>query len=133
MTMTHSVVLIVPAAIVADGNRLAWAMGWQEAPGSGAGETFGVPLSASGKAPATHYGTHTWAGAEFLKVLGDAKAAKLPDKTWTDYNLSAKRTGAAVAAIVPRIVEGIGAEIAQANWQAALAEAGLKVIEEESK
>jgi len=57
-----SCVLILPLDQVATGNAVSEAMGW----GSPA---YTVALSADGAEPATHYGLHTWAGADFQQMI----------------------------------------------------------------
>ncbi len=129
--MTHSVVLICPVALLSDGNKLAWALDWQFEPGKTEWlNTFNIPLSATGLAPATHYGTHTWAGAEFLQILSAAKQKILPAVDWAESGLTAAKVDAAVAAFITRVVPGTTQAIAQANWDAALKENSLKRIEE---
>lgn len=57
-----SCVLILPLDQVHTGNAVSAAMGW----GSPA---YTVALSAGGSEPATHYGLHTWSGAEFQQMI----------------------------------------------------------------
>jgi len=57
-----STVLILPAAQVATGNTVAEAMGWGP-------NNYGVPLSADGTEPATHFGLHAWASQGFRQMI----------------------------------------------------------------
>jgi hypothetical protein len=70
----HSLTLIVPEHHRETANRLACALGMDTLPGS----TYGVALSATGSAPATHYATHAWATDDFLtRVAGALSGAPL--------------------------------------------------------
>lgn len=91
-----SCVLILPLDQVTTGNAVSEAMGW----GSPA---YTVALSADGTEPATHYGLHTWAGADFQAMIEsgyyppqlteagiaqgdyDAMLAVLISSFWPDY------------------------------------------------
>lgn len=57
-----STVLILPNAQVATGNAVAEAMGWGP-------NNYSVPLSATGTAPATHYGLHAWTTESFREMI----------------------------------------------------------------
>ncbi|MFN3991242.1 MAG: hypothetical protein ACK4IS_13400 [Erythrobacter sp.] len=57
-----SVVLIVPADLRDDANKLAELLGHGP-------NNYSVPLSADGAEPATHYGLHTWAEQSFIELL----------------------------------------------------------------
>lgn len=54
MSYSHSLVLIVPAALKDAANAMGQAIGWT-------GDNLTVALSASGNEPATHFGCHAWA------------------------------------------------------------------------
>ena len=72
-----SLVLITDAPAV--GNLVSTALGHQP-PGA---ETYTVPLSPAGAAPATHYGCHTWATEGFVDALGACVAqTALPPAPW---------------------------------------------------
>lgn len=88
--------LILPAADQADGNALACALGHDVLPGA----TFGVPLSADGSAPATHYGAHTWGLPVFVDLLTGAAQGTLPDLDWAAVGLTEARIHELVAALL---------------------------------
>lgn len=69
-----SLVLILPAEYRDAGNALAVALGHDVKPGN----TYSVPLSASGDAPATHYGCHAWSTDEFVRTIDNAHAGNIP-------------------------------------------------------
>jgi hypothetical protein len=69
----RSLVMIVPAAARAQANALAISFR-HASPGD---DPFDVPLSPTGAEPATHYGTHTWASAQFVADLDAAQAGTL--------------------------------------------------------
>lgn len=72
MIFPHSMVTICPAAV----RPSLLAMG--QAVGVDAGMT--VELSADGTAPATHYGSHAWARADFVALMtGQALPDPMPD------------------------------------------------------
>jgi hypothetical protein len=68
--MTVSLVMITPASRLADANSIGGAFDWGL-------NNFDVPLSPTGAEPATHYGTHTWACAQFVADLDAAQAGSL--------------------------------------------------------
>lgn len=111
--MVNSVVLICPQQHRAALNALGEALGYGP-------ETFSRGLSAGGAAPATHYGTHTWAqpGGAFM-ALADAVAAGQ-----TPAGLEAYAD--ALASMSVRI--DAGAAAAAQNWDAALTSAGLTAL-----
>lgn len=84
MTFDWSVVLICPAALQEKSNLLACALGHDVLPGN----TFSVPLSADGNAPATHYGCHTVAQLSFVQMFQAAGQGQLPDIVWGDFGLT---------------------------------------------
>jgi hypothetical protein len=114
----YSVSLAVPVADRDDGNRLAVALGWDQAPGS----TFGVPLSAHGRAPATHYGCHAWAGPEFIATLSGAQGGSLPDVAWADFGLTAERVGELMASMLSHVQTG------SVGFQALMGAQDLQVV-----
>jgi hypothetical protein len=61
-----SLVMICPAAAMAQVNALGAALGHSE-------NEFGVPLSPTGEEPATHYGLHTWATEETALAWTEAE------------------------------------------------------------
>lgn len=98
----NSVSLAVSAAVKADANRLAVAMGWDTAPGA----TFSVPLSAAGSLPATHWACHTWAGDEFVSTLTAAAGGALPAIPWADFGLTEGKVTDVLAALLSRVQTG---------------------------
>lgn len=113
--MTNSVVMIVPSPHRAALNGLGQQMGYGP-------DTWNVPLSASGALPTTHYGTHTWeqAGGQFRQLRLAVQAGITPP--------GLEPYAAALASLYVRAVED--SLDASSNWQAALTETGLEVIEE---
>lgn len=57
-----STVLMLPNTLVATGDAVAEAMGW-------GARNYSVPLSATGTAPATHYGLHAWTTESFRQMI----------------------------------------------------------------
>ena len=68
----YSAVLVVPAALLAEGNAIGEALGW--GPGN-----FSVPLSTNGLEPATHYGLHAQAQQNFVDMFTGAAQGVVPD------------------------------------------------------
>jgi hypothetical protein len=79
-----SIVMIIPADLRDTANRLACALDYDVLPG----DTFSVPLSATGTTPATHYGCRSAAKQEFVDMLAAAGQGVLPDVPWADYGLT---------------------------------------------
>ena len=73
--MSHSAVLILPAALRDAGNQLAVAMGHD---GAQEPNTYNIPLSADGTGEPTHYGTHAWATDAFRVTIEAAKGGNYP-------------------------------------------------------
>lgn len=111
--MPHSIVVIIPAAHHAAMTQLGQALGYGP-------DNFGVELSASGNAPATHFATHTWAqpGGQFHQLVLAVNAGITPP--------GLEPFAAALASTETRIVEN--SQDALTNWNAALAERGLKKV-----
>ena len=57
-----STVLILPAALRDTGNAVGEVMGWGP-------NNYSVALSATGNAPATHWGLHAWTDEKFKMML----------------------------------------------------------------
>lgn len=108
---------IVTAAQREDADKLMWTLGYQPDPATGA-STYSVPLSPTGKPPATHYGCNAQAADD---VFSDALAGR---KTPSGGGLSAKRAADAAKALTAEKV----ATNARA-WETLLARMGLKRIE----
>lgn len=68
--MTNAV-MILPAAYLDAGNAFGVAQGWGEG-------NFSVPLSASGIAPATHWGCCAEVGPGFLAMMASPPAEAAP-------------------------------------------------------
>lgn len=94
---TTSAVLIAPAAHRDAANALAQAMDW------GAG-CYSVPLSASGEAPATHWGLRTGAAPAFADMIGAAAQGALPEE------LAGTFEPAQVAALIAALIISIEAD-----------------------
>lgn len=109
----HSVVVIVPAAHHAAMAQLGQALGYGP-------NNFSVELSASGNAPATHFGTHTWAqpGGQFHQLVLAVQAGVTPP--------GLEPFSAALSETETRLVEN--SQDALTNWNAALTERGLKKV-----
>jgi len=61
---------------------------------------YSAPLSADGAEPATHWGLHTWAPAEWVDMMMNAKVnGILPDEPWEDYGTTEADVRAAFAAL----------------------------------
>lgn len=81
MTYSHTVTIIIPAAIIDSANRIARAFD----PDTGGLNTFGsANLSTTGQVPATHCITHTWARQEFVDLISGVNAGTLSLKTLVD-------------------------------------------------
>lgn len=117
MSMTASVVMLMPDALRDKANRLGCALGHDASPLPG--NTFLRGLSADGSEPATHWGCHTWADQSFLGVLGAAQQGALPPVAWGDFGLTSQDVADVVAALIVS-VDGIAAN-PRAHWATALA------------
>lgn len=83
MTTNYSLVLITQDAPT--GNLVSTALGHQDE----GGETYALPLSSTGSAPATHWACHTWATPEFVAALAAcANQTALPPAPWSAVGLS---------------------------------------------
>lgn len=92
-----SAVLIVPVAHQDVFNKAFVAMG--EA--NQGVVSYGEPLSASGAAPATHYGGHTWVPDAWLAKMQAAQTGALPGAggIWASQGISPTQVRAAMAAM----------------------------------
>ncbi len=70
MTQLHSLVTIVPAASKDDARAFIKALDDYEI-------GLGVPLSANGQEPATHYGSHAWVTPEHATKVSGEKSPRL--------------------------------------------------------
>lgn len=115
---TTSVVLIAPAALLEQANALAAAMGWGP-------DCYSVPLSASGEAPATHWGLRTWAADSFAGQVEAAAQGVLPEE------LAGTFEPAAVAALIGALTISIEADVADPaeHFARVVDAAGLVAIE----
>lgn len=91
-----SVVLIIPVALREKANLLACALGHDVLPGN----TFAVPLSATGAEPASHFGCHTWAQTSFVEMFQAAAQGHLPEIDWSEFGLTLEDVQAIVAALI---------------------------------
>lgn len=111
--MINSVVLIVPAQYREQLNALGEVLGYGP-------DSYNVDLSASGLAPATHFGAHSWEqpGGQFHALRVAVQAGVTPP------GLEAHAD--ALRSITVRAVEN--STDALSNWTAALADDNLKEI-----
>jgi hypothetical protein len=120
----YSVVLICPAANRDQANLLACALGHDVLPGN----TFSAPLSATGEAPATHYGCRATAQQAFVDLFHGAAQGQLPPIPWEDYGL----TEADVFALLPLLTfDARPSTDASGHYDEVIAGIGLaRVVEE---
>jgi hypothetical protein len=116
-----SLVAIVPAAQQDAANRLACALGYDVLPGN----TFSVPLSSTGAAPATHYGCRSLAKQEFLDVLGAAAQGQLPPIDWSEYGITETDISAVLASL---FIDRRPADQSEGHAETVLAAQGLAVV-----
>lgn len=69
-----SIIVIVPVALLDAANQITRAFSYDDVGTTG---SFTVPLSASGKSPATHRGAHIWAHQDFSDMLDQGLAGTL--------------------------------------------------------
>lgn len=79
--MSYSTVLIVPTALRDRANLLGAALGYGPT-------SYTVPIPPD--APPSHWGAHTYAGAEFFAVVAAAQGGALPPIDWSAHGLSAQ-------------------------------------------
>ena len=92
-----SAVLIVPATLREQADRLSCALGYDKLPGN----TYSVPLSAGGREPATHYGCRSQAKQEFIDILSAAAEGVVPEELdLAAFGLSTADVAAIVAALI---------------------------------
>lgn len=122
--MSRSLALIIPADLKAKADLVSVALGHAPA----GEETYSVALSASGNAPATHYGCHTRADETFIAVIEAARSGgPLPPARWGAVGLTDDDVRAVCGALLwrDRSLDEYGS-----NFNAALTEAGLQRIVE---
>lgn len=123
---TSSLVLIIPDSHKAMANRLMCALGQDVLPGN----TFAVPLSADGTAPASHWGARGVMLPTFTDMMNDAKASgSPPGQAYSDFDLTIGNVKQVFdAMIIHDIPQGdmTGLE----HFNAALAESGLQRVAE---
>lgn len=119
--MMQSLTLIVPAAQRDAANRLACALGTDTLPGS----SYNVPLSATGAAPATHYGCHAWASDGFVATLGAAIGGTVPALDLDAVGL----TETDVAGVLAMLTHAVSSD-SSPSWDAALEGHGLVRVDE---
>lgn len=101
----HSVVLIVPAALLTQANALAEAMGFGP-------NNYTVPLSADGSEPATHYGLHTWAEQSFVDMLEGAAQGVMPQEL-IDAGYAPEDFAAVVGGLVSSVRDAMDGHFAE--------------------
>lgn len=125
---TSSLVLIIPNALKAEANRLMCALGQDVLPGN----TFSVPLSASGEAPATHWGCRGVMLPSFSDMMETAKASgNPPGRAYAEFDLTIGQVKQVFEAlIISDIPQGemTGLE----HFTTALAAAGLQRVVQDS-
>ena len=124
--MSFSLVSIVPAQHRVALEALGRALGF----GGGDVWEHGVPLSADGSAPATHYGLRAWARTETRAAFSGLKAnpsAAPPVDGYTPDQISA-----AIAAVAQDWRDD-GPGVGGAHWVAAVSAAGLATAEGEGE
>jgi hypothetical protein len=84
--------------------------------------SYSVPLSASGIAPASHYGLHSWVDPEFVAMLNAASGGAMPPAL-----VDAGFPPADFAAVVSSLIASVR-ETSQGHFNAVIAAAGLAVI-----
>lgn len=114
-----SLVLIIPAALQDNANRLACALGHDTLPG----KTFSAPLSFDGREPIAYYGCRAAATQGFVTVLTDAIQGVLPPVPWGDYGLEEADV---VAVLDDLIVDVRPASDEAGQYDMVIAEQGLK-------
>lgn len=120
MSYPHSLVVICPAAV--RDNLLALG----DAVGVAGG--MDVELSTSGSAPPTHYGSHSWAGPEFVAMMtGQAYPDPLPEGVTTEQIDSI--LGACTVSVDPVVDEQVLA--AREHFDHVLTLQGLQTITSE--
>ncbi|XWN29983.1 MAG: hypothetical protein ROR55_21175 [Devosia sp.] len=110
----HTMVVIVPAALKPASIAMSAAMNWDADPS--------VPLSPTGTEPATHYGLHTWAGADFVAILTGQVTP--PIEGYTAQQVEDFRNAIIVSVDPPT------GEEARAHFDLATAAAGLQMIDD---
>ncbi|MFC5385206.1 hypothetical protein ACFPLB_04400 [Aquamicrobium segne] len=91
-----SIVMIVPAELQDQANRISCALDYDVLPGN----TFSVALSVDGSEPATHYGCRTSAKQEFVDILNQAGSGNLPEIEWSDFDLTPDDVAAVLGALI---------------------------------
>lgn len=110
-TFPHSLVLICPAAYKAAANAMGEALGWS-------GDNLPVALSASGQAPATHYGCHAWSQPSAVAIFTGQVTPEVEGVT--PEQIDAIRTQ-----LIVSVDQGQG----RAHFDAVCAANGLQTIE----
>lgn len=142
MSHDKSIVLVVTAGARDAAHALATALGHQLADGI----TYGIPLSATGAEPATHWATHTWGQASFVAqvlavgALTSEQAAAVGVPPPTAEQAAAALTAAGIdMGVVAAVVAGLtasakpyGAQEPSAHFAEVLGAMGLQRIEETS-
>jgi hypothetical protein len=113
--------LVVPAALRADANRLAAALGYQ--PLDAEPGTFSIDMG-------THYGASFWGSASFRDLLTAGKAGTLPQVVWADFGLTRARVAAVLAGIDDEVLDrGTMVASAYGEWDRFTKARGLTRVE----
>ena len=114
----HSLVVICPAAVrdqlIAVGQPL------------GVYSNMAVELSADGSAPATHYGSHAWAGVEFVAIMTGQVVPEIEGVSEAEINAL---LGAITVSVDPVVDEQLLTK--RAHFDYVIEQLGLQVLEAE--
>lgn len=118
-----SLVVAVPADLQHKANAVAVALGHDVPPGN----TYSVPISPTGEAPATHFGCHTWATDEFVEAINAGKTGlSLPPAPWDLVGLTEADVYEVCAASVMSVEDNNAVPLL--HCETALAQNGLQRI-----
>ena len=117
MVYDNSFVAIVPAAVRTRANKLFEAMRWGP-------NNFSIPLSATGKNPATHYAFHAWETDNFFADMADIVSTGWPEK-WDTRPEALGLIRALIASMPRRAVKDV---FPQTNFDDAINEQNLQRV-----
>jgi hypothetical protein len=125
----QSVVVVVADANLADANS-ALAAYYGDDPGS---QNISVPLSASGQAPATHWGSHIWLSPTRATDIKDWPSGVLPQPAseWENHGLDATSALAAGASFIVSVMAATDQNFQNlpvTNFMATISAMGLQRI-----
>ena len=116
--MSWSTVLIIPDALRVKADAVGAAMGYGP-------QSYTLAIPSDG--PTTHWGSHSWAGAEFFAMIADAQSGTLPPVDWTAHGLTPGDVLAVLSALVisapgsPMDPEGVPYADPEAHFAAVVA------------